>query len=252
MSLISIVMPAYNSAKYIEQAILSVLNQTHKNFELLICDDSSSDNTLEIINKYIAIDKRIISVTNNFRKGAAGARNSCLALSRGEFICFLDSDDYWSDDKLELQYLFMTERKIDFSYSNYFMFSDDFLKEIKCRDEVDFKSMTYSCDIGCLTVMLSRTLIENNFFPYSHKEDYAFWLLLLKGGAKAYNLNKTVAFYRRQSNSISGNKIKEVFKQYHVLKTTSGLSKPIIMIRLISYAYRGVLKHYISNKKNDI
>lgn len=244
MALISIVMPAYNSSKHIEQAIRSVQNQTYKNIELIICDDGSSDNTIDIVNKFIIDDKRIILIKNNLVKGAAGARNSCLNVAKGEYISFLDSDDYWAPEKLEVQYNYMKSNNILFSYSNYYMFSDDMLKEIKSRPVVHFNCLTYTCDIGCLTVMLSRKLLKSQRFPYIGKEDYAFWLLLLQNGASAYNCNSKLAYYRKQHNSLSSNKFSEIFKQYNVLKKTSRLSNVQIYVRLISYTFNAVIKHY--------
>ncbi|EEX3117077.1 glycosyltransferase family 2 protein, partial [Escherichia coli] len=95
MPLITVVMPAYNSSLFIEQAILSVLKQTYTKFELIVCDDSSTDNTMDIIERFSQLDPRVRVIKNKFFKGAAGARNSCLEMAKGEYICFLDSDDYW-------------------------------------------------------------------------------------------------------------------------------------------------------------
>ncbi|WP_223672803.1 glycosyltransferase family 2 protein [Proteus terrae] len=115
-------MPAFNSDSVITQSIESVLNQTHANFELIICDDLSTDNTKEIIKKYVEKDSRIKLIGNANKKGAAGARNSCIQASTSRYICFLDSDDLWAPEKLEKQIDFMREHNIAMSHSDYIMF----------------------------------------------------------------------------------------------------------------------------------
>ncbi|HBH7948052.1 TPA: glycosyltransferase family 2 protein [Escherichia coli] len=245
MPYVTIVMPAYNSEMYIAQAIESAINQTHTNFELLICDDGSTDGTTSIVSKYIVQDNRIKLLENINPKGAAGARNTCLDYAKGDFIAFLDSDDYWVEDKLEKQLNFMLENNIQFSYSNYYMFAERFQKKISCRKHNSFNSLTYTCDIGCLTVVLSKKAIGELRFPYVPKEDYAFWLMLLEQDLMAYNQGGYNAFYRKQKQSLSGNKLKEIVRQYIVLTNATNLSKCAIFYRLITYGYNAFIKHYV-------
>lgn len=242
---ISIVMPAYNSAKYIEKAIQSVLEQTFTDFELLICDDGSVDDTRNIVERYSSLDERVILVNNKYLKGAAGARNTCLDLSKGEFIAFLDSDDYWEKDKLLVQYNYMVSNSIDFSYSDYYMFSEKNTTVVECKSHNIFDNLTYTCDIGCLTVMVRKSYVGNLRFPYLPKEDYAFWLLILKQGGKAYNINYISSFYRKSSGSLSSNKFKEAFKQYNVLRKMTNYSQMKILFRMSTYIYYAIMKHYI-------
>lgn len=116
--LVSIIMPSYNTGKYIEKTIDSVLEQTYRNWELLIIDDSSNDNTDEVINPYLS-DKRIQYIKNTKNSGAAFSRNYALRKARGRWIAFLDSDDLWMPEKLEKQIAFMKERQCRFSYTKY-------------------------------------------------------------------------------------------------------------------------------------
>lgn len=115
--LVSIVMPSYNTAKYIEETLNSVLKQTYSNWELIIVDDCSSDNTDEIVAKFD--DKRIIYLKNDKNFGAAMSRNRALKEANGKYIAFLDSDDLWMPDKLEKQIQYMKEHNYDFTYTNY-------------------------------------------------------------------------------------------------------------------------------------
>ncbi|MGZ0749364.1 glycosyltransferase family 2 protein [Kluyvera sichuanensis] len=245
MSYVSIVMPAFNSDKFIEKAVNSVLSQTYTDFELLICDDGSTDKTVDIIEEYSQKDSRVILLKNENAKGAAGARNTCLDYAQGEYIAFLDSDDYWSENKLFDQLIFMKSNMIVFCYANYVMLSGNSVKNIYSRRVNTFDSLTFTCDIGCLTVMLHKSAIGDSRFPYIPKEDYAFWLILLKKGLSAYNLNETVAYYRKQKNSLSSNKFKEIIRQYKVLNTVTELPRKAIFLRVVTYIYNALLKHFI-------
>lgn len=234
-------MPAYNSEKYIRKSIESVINQSYKKIELIICDDCSNDNTVDIVNEFIKKDRRIILLKNNFKKGTAGARNTCLEYATGEFISFLDSDDVWGTEKLEKQVYIMISRNLDFTYSNYYILNNG--KHIKARPLNTFDSLTYTCDIGCLTVMLRRTSIDKKF-PYTPKEDYAYWLSILKTGITAYNVGDLNAYYRKSPTSISSNKLKEIKKQFIVLKEIANMPKFKIFARLITYSLFAAKKHF--------
>ncbi|HBV1475544.1 TPA: glycosyltransferase family 2 protein [Escherichia coli] len=243
MPLITVVMPAYNSSLFIEQAILSVLKQTYTKFELIVCDDSSTDNTMDIIERFSQLDPRVRVIKNIFFKGAAGARNSCLEMAKGEYICFLDSDDYWCENKLEIQLKFMLENNLDFCHTDYCMFIEDRAKVIKARNVINFDSLTYTCDIGCLTVMLRKSIIGVTRFPNLPKEDYAFWLLILKRGITAKKLNEVTAYYRKHKSSLSSNKIKEIYRQYYVLSKVTKYNLAKILIRLFAYICVALAKH---------
>lgn len=238
-------MPAFNSERFIKKAIESVLSQTHANLELLICDDGSRDNTVEIVKRYIQKDSRVKLLSNENAKGAAGARNTCLDYAQGEYIAFLDSDDYWQEDKLSKQLHFMQENKYIFTYTNYFMFYEGFFKEVVTRKLNTFNSLTFTCDIGCLTVLLHKDAIGETRFPYIPKEDYALWLMILKKGIVAYNQCESTAFYRKQKKSLSSNKLKEIVRQYKVLRTVADLSKIDAILRVCTYIYKASIKHYI-------
>lgn len=247
MELISIITPTHNSTNTIVQTIESILSQTYENWELIICDDGSIDDTIDKILLYN--DDRIKLYKNKISYGASEARNTSLKNSIGDYICFLDSDDIWSKDKLLFQLSFMKENNLLFSYGSYFTFKDDILNPLglfKPKNELTYSDLLGKCDIGCLSVMIDRKLLEGYQFPNSKKEDYALWLVLFKNhNVKAYCFPGVHCYYRISSKSLSSNKFKEVFRQYIVLRKFSSEKSSKIFGYLIYYILNGLKKHYI-------
>ncbi|HIF9240959.1 TPA: glycosyltransferase family 2 protein [Photobacterium damselae] len=249
MSLISIITPIYNSSETISETIESVLSQKYTKWELILCDDNSSDNSLCIIESYL-IDNRIKVVKNEFNKGAAGARNTGLKYANGDYICFLDSDDIWDDEKLKEQYLFMKKNSALFSYGCYFTFKKcikDTIGFFNPPKKISYENLLGKCDIGCSTVMIHKSLLINYKFPELPKEDYAFWLMIFKNSnITAYCFPGVHCYYRLSSGSLSSNKFKEIFKQYKVLSEISGKNKLNILLYMLSYIMNGLKKHLIN------
>ena len=174
--LVSIVMPAYNAEAYIALAIDSVLRQTWQNFELIIMDDGSQDETPNLIRQYASQDKRIRPVFNAKNLGVAESRNRGLRLSQGDYIAFLDSDDIWRPQKLEKQLQLAQTTGAAILYSSYALIDEKGKK--KCNDymvpsQVDYPSLLKCNVIGCSTVLLSREVAKRYHFErqYYH-EDY--------------------------------------------------------------------------------
>ncbi|MDC7706298.1 glycosyltransferase family 2 protein [Vogesella indigofera] len=249
MPVVSVIMPAFNAEKTIAASIDSVLMQTMGDWELIICDDKSTDNTVAIIEKYAATDLRVRLVDNHYEKSAAGARNSAIDHSSGRYIAFLDSDDLWHDQKLEKQLVFMKKHNVAFCYTDYRMFTDvpSSGKDLLVADNYSFGDIVKYCNIGCLTVMLDRTHWGGLArFPFCKKEDYALWVILLKeGGVPAKRCPGVLSYYRKQANSISSSKHKELLRQYRVLCQFSGMSFPRIAYSLVCYSINGFVKHFI-------
>ncbi|END4012740.1 glycosyltransferase family 2 protein, partial [Escherichia coli] len=218
MELVSIIIAAYNCKDTIYATVESALSQTYKNIEIIICDDSSTDDTWDIINKIK--DSRIICIKNNYCKGAAGARNCALKIAKGRYIAFLDSDDYWVTTKISNQIHFMETEKVFFSYSNYYIEKDFVITGVfSSPPEINYGAMLKYCNIACSTVILDRTGVKNISFPYIDKEDYALWLNILSKGIKARNTNLVDTYYRVHAGSVSANKFKELIRQSNVLKS---------------------------------
>lgn len=246
-NLISIITPAYNAEKTINETIQSVLNQTFNNWELLVIDDCSTDNTKKIIQEYIATDKRIkYFKTEKPSGGPSIPRNIGLKNSEGKFIAFLDSDDLWLPNKLEEQLNFLLINNYKFVYSNYEKIS--FKGKRNDRFIIARNSSTYidtlkSCEIPCLTVLLDRTLIGNRTFRNIGKEDYIMWLEILKEGNIAYNTGKIHALYREANNTRSSNKYKMIYQQWFVIRNVEkqNLIKSIYYLSI--YLFKGYIKY---------
>ncbi|MCF2948431.1 glycosyltransferase family 2 protein [Paraglaciecola aquimarina] len=249
--LISIVMPAKDSAATIESSIFSVLAQTYKNFELLICDDGSTDSTIQIIKSFN--DSRIKLIKNNIQSGAWAARNSCINEASGKYIAFLDSDDLWAPAKLETQLNFMHANNISFSYGDYHIFnSSDIAGTFKAPNSVSYVQLCRKCDIGCLTVMLNASAIDKVVMPNIKKEDYATWLKILKHEKiTAYRYPGVLASYRIGDKSLSSNKLIEITRQYNVLRSIAELSFIKSALCISIYAFSGIYKHLFKYKKHE-
>lgn len=206
--LVSIIMPCYNSAETLEESIESVLAQTYSNFELILVDDGSIDQTLEIINRYLVYDKRVRFFRTKCNSGAAVARNIAIENANGTFIAFLDSDDVWMPEKLEKQILFMVTNDLYFTYSNYYVNKNNKIISYKPRDSVSYNNLLVDNCIGCLTVVYNCKKLGKVFMPLDapKREDYAAWLSILKNGIKAQKIDEFLGTYRIVSTSVSNKK----------------------------------------------
>ncbi len=219
--LVSIIMPSWNTAKYIEESIQSVLLQTYQNWELIIVDDCSTDNTDEIVKLYLN-DKRVKYFRNTYNCGAALTRNRALREAHGEWIAFLDSDDLWMPEKLEKQIQFMKKHEYVLSYTNYEKISEDgkSLNIFVTGPDVVNKRKIYNYDyIGHLTMMYSSKyfgLIQIK--DIKKNNDYAIRLQLYKNcDVKAYLLKEILAKYRVRKKSISHDKLSKKLKSHYDL-----------------------------------
>lgn len=203
-NLVSIIMPSYNTQQYIGASIESVLNQTYKNWELIIIDDCSTDDTITVVSNYK--DNRIHFYVNEKNIGAAESRNNALKISKGRWIAFLDSDDLWKENKLEEQLKFMRENKFSFSYTNYQeidSIGNSLGIEVSGPKKISKLGMHLYCWPGCLTVMYDSTKLGHLKIKNMKKNnDYALWLKIIDNYA-CYLLDESLAFYRRRSGSIS-------------------------------------------------
>lgn len=244
--LISIITPAYNAERFIEETIHSVLEQTYSNWEMIIVDDQSRDKTVEIVKKYVEKDKRIKLIMLEENGGSAVARNTAMKNSEGKYIAFLDSDDLWYPNKLEKQLEFMQANDIAFSFTEFERIQQDGSPTGQVSNapkSVGYSDLMKHCIIGCLTVMLDRTKIGELRMPdIRTRQDYAFWLQITRNGIRAYGLPEVLAKYRLVENSISRNKWRAAKKNWYVYKHVEkqGLIKSTWYFS--NYAIRNVLK----------
>lgn len=201
---VSIIMPSYNTAQFIKRSIESVIAQTHQNWELIIVDDCSSDNTDEVVSEIR--DERIIYLKNDKNYGAAYSRNKVLREASGKWVAFLDSDDLWMSDKLEKQIRFMENNQYHFSYTNYVEIDEDdqLTGMLVTGPKKINKTLMYTFNyMGCLTVMYDREFVGLvQIEDLKKRNDYALWIKVSQKSS-AYLLNETLAKYRvRESGSI--------------------------------------------------
>lgn len=247
--IISVITPCYNASRTIRDAIDSVLKQTFEDWELIVIDDCSSDNSVEIIAEYIELDNRVKLLRTSYPSGSPSLpRNMGIESSVGEYIAFLDADDIWLPKKLEQQIEFMRAGKYVFTYSNYEKISAEGYRSgrnVKMPKVTSFWDVIETCSIPCLTVLINRKLIGSTRFKQVPKEDFIFWIDILKKDVKAFNVGEVLALYREQPKSRSGNKIDMVRSQWQILREELGVKPIVAAYLMIKYLYFGFLKYLI-------
>lgn len=244
--LISIITPTYNCARFISETIKSVQAQSHKDWELIIVDDCSSDNTREIVGKFVKEDKRIKYHCLDKNSGAAIARNTALEMAKGSWIVFLDSDDLWDPDKLEKQLKFMIDNNYNFSYHEYAEIDENGnpLNILVSGPEKIGKIKMFSfCWPGCLTVMYNQDVVGKiQIEDLKKNNDYAMWLQVIKK-ADCYLLPENLANYRIRTGSISNTSIFKLIKYHYLLfKEAEHLNSIISFLFTINNLIWGVYK----------
>ena len=218
--LVSIVMPSYNTANYIEASIESVRHQTYENWELIIVDDCSTDNTDEVVRPFLT-DGRIRYLKNEQNSGAAISRNRALREAKGKWIAFLDSDDLWLPEKLEKQVTFMEQNGYHFSYTNYEeinMAGEKTGVRVTGPKRITKTGMFNYCWPGCLTVMYDAEAVGLiQIADIKKNNDYAMWLKVCKK-AHCYLLDECLGKYRKgRAGSISTHSIKTMIEWHYKL-----------------------------------
>ena len=220
MDLVSIIMPYHKKKEYIKSAILSVLNQTYQNFEIYIIFDDEDIDDLPFINEIVTLDNRINLIVNKSNLGAGESRNLAIMRCGGNFIAFLDCDDWWHPNKLEFQINFMNVNNFLFTHTSYNIIDKDD-KIIGCRQSksvIDFLYLLKSCDIGLSTVVIKKNLLSMDIcFPnLTTKEDYVLWLRLAQKGYKIYGIDKIFTNWRKTKNSLSSSNFQKIVDGYKV------------------------------------
>lgn len=228
MYLVSIIMPTYNCGRFIEESIRSVLAQTYTNWELLIVDDCSTDNTKEVVQTYK--DERIHYSCNEHNSGAAITRNTALKKAKGHWIAFLDSDDLWEPTKLEKQIAFMVQNNYAFTYHEYIEVdekSKNLGVYVSGKKHVNLFDMYSCCWPGCLSVMYDADVVGLVQIPDIKKNnDSAMWLQAIKK-ADCYLLPENLALYRRRKGSITPTSVWKKISWHYVLFHEGAQMNPI-------------------------
>ncbi|MCL5768343.1 glycosyltransferase family 2 protein [Acinetobacter sp. ANC5681] len=246
--LVSIIMPAYNAEKSIAESIESVLDQTYKNFELIVVNDCSSDNTKKIVKNFIQLDSRIKFIDKTVNEGVASARNTGLDHALGDFIAFLDSDDKWKENKLEKQLdIFNKYAGIDVIYSSYYRFnSSGISKVVGAPNFLNKKQLLKGNPIGNLTAIYNFKKFPAIRQKKIGHEDYLFWLELFSSSnnVKGFGIQEPLAYYRVAENgaSLSGNKLRSALWTWNIYRHHLKLNVISSMFYFAFYVFKAVFK----------
>ncbi|MBF8457680.1 glycosyltransferase family 2 protein [Kaistella sp. G5-32] len=242
---VSIITPCYNSGKFLDETIQSVLTQNFTDWEWLITDDCSSDDSVEIIKKIN--DPRIVLTVAKENGGAGHARNLSLEKASGKYITFLDADDFWEPNFLKEMVAFMKKEKAEIAYSNYARCDENLnpkIADFQADKEVTFENLLKTCRLSLLSSMYDSERVGKEFFPAgSKREDHVMWLNLLKKIPVGKPLNKTMAKYRMHSSSISRKKTNIMKDQYLVYKDYMHFSTLKSWYYTVNWALNGFMKY---------
>lgn len=243
---VSIVMPAYNAAAFIERSVASVRAQTFRDWQLLIVDDCSKDDTWQLIERYAAEDARIRPLRQPQNGGVAAARNAGIAAAGTALIAFLDSDDWWHPRKLELQVAHMRASGAKISYSGYRRVAEDgkVLSDVMPPARVSHTDMLKSNHIGNLTGMYDRSVAPDVRFRRVGHEDYVFWLELVRsaGTAVRFDHDEPLAFYLVRNASLSGNKLRASGWQWRIYRDIEKLNVLSAARYMVHYTWNALRK----------
>lgn len=242
---VSVVTPAYNADVLVGQAIRSLQAQTFAAWEMLVVDDCSTDNTVAAVEEFANADARVRLLRSPRNAGPANARNLALKAAQGRYIAFLDSDDLWLPQKLELQLDFMAANAAALSYTAYRRFRghpEHAGPIITARPEFDYRSLLKNPGMACLTVMVDRERTGDFSMPLVRHEDYALWLSLLRRGLQSRGLNVDLARYRVSEASVTGNKLRSAKWVWDIYRNSERLNLPYAGWCLAHYATHAVRK----------
>jgi len=238
---IDIILPNYNKSNYLEEAINSVINQSLKNWHLYVIDDNSRDNSWDIIKNFSHLSN-VISIKLNKNMGPSFCRNYGMRISRSKYISFIDSDDIWSNSKLEEQINFMEKDDLNFTYTDYTPFFEgnkkkNYKKRTFLKNKFDFNAFIKNSSINTTTMIIRRSILGTHRFKKINLEDYLFKCKLLRDNNIAKKLNKDLAYYRILNKSRSSQRLKNLIWLWHINAKYNKLNifKNIISILGISF-----------------
>lgn len=239
---VSVITPTYNAAGLVRATIDSVFSQTFPDWEMIIVDDHSTDNTFDILTSYVEKDSRIRPILQKQGiKGPAEARNLAIENAQGRFIAFLDSDDLWHPQKLEKQIGFMEAEQEAFTYTRYYKI-DQSSKIIGAFEDIPerltYKDLLKTCPIGCLTAVYDTACFGKVYMPdIPRGQDYGLWLRLLKIHPAARLLPETLAYYRTgQENSVSSKKFRKAASLWRLYRDHEEMSPLMAAFHLARYS----------------
>lgn len=245
--LISIIMPAYHAEPFIEETIESVLAQSVTDWELLVIDDGSQDNTRQIVSDFAKKDARIRLVINETNMGVARTRNRGLDMVQGQYVALLDSDDYWKPQLLEKMLARAEETKADIIYCSYELVDEQGKKvcnDFLVPEETTFQESIVRSVITCSTVLITGELAKNHRFPTNvYHEDTALWFQILRDGGIARGVPEVLAAYRQRANSRSAGKLTSAVRRWAIYRKHLKMPLGQSVKAMFLYGYYGVIKY---------
>lgn len=244
---VSVIMPAYNAARFVEEAIRSVMEQTFTNWELLVLDDGSSDGTCEIVERLAAEDNRIRLICNETNLGTAATRNRGLELMQEGYAAFLDCDDVWLPEKLSRQIARMEESSADLCCCSYAVVNEEGKKakhDYIIPASISYNHMLMENSIGCSTVVLSPNAASVYRFDASYyHEDYLLWLRMLSDGCEMVGCREPLVCWRMTTGSRSANKLKSAGNRWRIYRNYFHFPFWKSLWLLSNYAVFGIRKY---------
>lgn len=244
---VSVIMPVYNAARFLKESVESVLSQTYADFEFILIDDCSTDNSYTILSEYAQSDSRIRLYKNEENKGVSYTRNFGVSKACGDYVALIDSDDIWSSDKLEKQLALISRfPDTDLCYTgSAFIDTNSVMSDFVFRvpESVDYKKLLKQNVASCSSVLIKKEWLIK--YPMAHDnmhEDFAVWLSVLRDGGVARGVDQPLLIYRVLSNSKSGNKFRSMGMTYRVYKYI-GLNFFARIYYMIHYIISGIKKH---------
>lgn len=222
---IDIIIPNYNKGKYLEECLNSVISQTYKKWKIYLIDDNSTDDSKQIINRYQDHKNINIFLLKN-NKGPSFCRNLGIKNANSEYIAFLDSDDFWPENKLEIQIISMIKNSYNFTYTDlkYFINNDkNQIGSTNLPENYDFNKFIFNSTMSTSSIIVKKNYLANITFKDVKHEDYLFKCEILKKGIIAYKINETFVYYRINRNNRSSNKISNLLNLWKINKNYNNL-----------------------------
>lgn len=245
--MVSIIIPVFNSEKYLEDTINCIINQTYQNYEAIFVDDFSKDNSVRIIEKHMKANSKFKLIKINNHIGVSRCRNIAIRNAKGRYITFLDSDDIWQNEKLEKQLEFIKRKKVGFVYCSFRALNNEGTKigkKINIPQKLNYKKALLNTRILTITAMIDLNVIPKRYcyMPNVMNEDMATWWKILKKGYVAYGQNEVLAYYRKSKKSRSSKKMKTAFYRWKLYRDVEKISIFKSMFCFINYSINAVWK----------
>lgn len=244
---VSVIIPVYNAARFLDRTLGSIFAQTYKNIEIVLVDDCSKDESAEIIARYQKEHPEVVYHLQETNQGAAVARNTALELAKGRYVAFLDSDDMWYPEKIERQITLMKEKDAAFCYTAIEMVNNDdevVKKKRKVKEKINYRFLLHNTMIATSSVLIDRKQTGDFRMPLRRGgQDYATWLMLLRDGTVAYGINEALVKYRVGNSSLSSNKFKSIKQVWQIQTQDEKIGKISALFHVVCFSINALIKY---------